>query len=163
MVCKVCGRTIANEEANFCEYCGASFRNGAENIYPEFQYQNTNNYQGNNQYSQNNTHHMQGNRAYGANPFQPGGNANASEMQGNVVEKPMTFGNWMMVMILPFIPMIGQIAYLAVLFMWAFGVKTPPTKKNWARATLVMLVVALFFVFALFGSASSLLSGLGTI
>ena len=26
MICKVCGRTISNEEANFCEYCGASFR-----------------------------------------------------------------------------------------------------------------------------------------
>lgn len=26
MICNTCGRSIKNEEANFCEYCGASFR-----------------------------------------------------------------------------------------------------------------------------------------
>lgn len=171
MVCKVCGRTIANEEANFCEYCGASFRSGVENIYPEFHYQNTNNNQNNQNNNQNNNRYngqntmgnMQGNTAYGRNPFQGNGNSNVTDAQGEVSEKPMTFGNWMMVMILPFIPMIGPIAYLAVLFMWSFGVNTPTTRKNWARATLVMLVVALFFVFAVFGSFTNVMSSLGTI
>lgn len=26
MICNTCGRNILNEEANFCEYCGGSFR-----------------------------------------------------------------------------------------------------------------------------------------
>ena len=28
MICKVCGREIANENANFCEYCEASVKDG---------------------------------------------------------------------------------------------------------------------------------------
>ena len=26
MICKDCGREIVNDNANFCEYCGTSFR-----------------------------------------------------------------------------------------------------------------------------------------
>lgn len=164
MICKTCGRTIANEEANFCEYCGASFRVGVDNNYPEYQSQTANGYQNTYTYNGQEGNINRPEDAFnGRNPYQASNRSDATGTQENMIEKPMTFANWLMVMLLPFIPMVGTIAYLALLFVWAFGVKTPPTKKNWARAMLVMLVVAFFFVFAFFGSASNLISGLGTI
>ena len=33
MVCRACGRTIANEDANFCEYCGTATNVNRGNIY----------------------------------------------------------------------------------------------------------------------------------
>lgn len=164
MICKTCGRTIANEEANFCEYCGASFRVGVDNIYPEFKNNATNVYQNtHSNYGQDGSAHMQGNASFRGSHYQSDNSQSVADTQDNTIEKPMTFVNWLMVMLLPFIPMVGMIAYLALLFMWAFGAKTPATRKNWARAMLVMLVVAFFFVFAFFGSASELLGSLGTI
>lgn len=164
MICKTCGRTIANEEANFCEYCGASFRVGVDNIYPEFKDNTTNGDQNTHSYyGQDGSAHMQGEAPIGRNPYQTSNNQSVTGTQDNKIEKPMTFGNWLMVMLLPFIPMVGTIAYLALLFMWAFGAKTPATRKNWARAMLVMLVVAFFFVFAFFGSATELMGSLGAI
>ena len=164
MICKTCGRTIANEEANFCEYCGASFRAGVDNVYPEFKNNTTNVYQNTpSHYDQDGSAHMQGDASRKGNPYQPDNGQSVAGTQDNTIEKPMTFGNWLMVMLLPFIPMVGTIAYLALLFMWAFGAKTPATRKNWARAMLVMLVVAFFFVFAFFGSATELLGSLGKI
>lgn len=32
MICKTCGRNAQNEEANFCEYCGSSFRERVQTV-----------------------------------------------------------------------------------------------------------------------------------
>lgn len=108
MICKTCGREIANENANFCEYCGNSFR---ENI------QQTN-------------YTAEVNRQQDVN------------IAGDN-EKPTSFANWMGSMLLPCIPFIGPFIYIIMLFVWSFGSEVPKSKKNWARATLLIIVLAI--------------------
>lgn len=148
MVCKVCGRTIANEEANFCEYCGASFRPGSDNKIDETaasnaqqQYTSAPSFEG----SADGTNARQGTFEQGFKTF----GSMYGQNQGNTqqsAERPMTFGNWIAIMLLPFIPVVGSIAFIALLFVWSFNKSVPATRKNWARATLVMLGICILFI-----------------
>ncbi len=108
MICKICGRTVQNEEANFCEYCGAPFRPEMDNI----------------------IHNMRD------TPIQ---------------EKPMTVGNWLAIMLLVFIPLIGPYVFLALLFFWSFHKSVSAAKKNWARATLIVALILVALLFMLIG------------
>jgi ribosomal protein L37E len=119
MVCKACGRKTENENANYCEYCGTPFR---ENI----------------AFKQEETAPVY---------MQQSVDSNTDEKEES--EKPISFGNWMGTMLLPFIPIIGFFIYPVMLFVWAFGSDTPPSKKNWARASLIVsaiVIVAVFFM-----------------
>jgi len=62
--------------------------------------------------------------------------------------------SWFGMMILQWIPFVGTVIYLVMRLIWAFDAQTPPTKKNWARASLlisviagVVILIAMFFVF----------------
>ena len=158
MVCNVCGRTIANEEANFCEYCGASFREMKLNQNQYQEISNTNSPLGSQSsevmYSQN-------------EPFQQGNSTIRDEFRNEVLKRTqnrnqkaeMTFWGWLGVMLVPFLPVLGPVIYLVILCTWAFGQETEPTKKNWARATLVVLifcfVILVLFTSMLLSSAAS--------
>lgn len=102
MICNTCGRSIKNEEANFCEYCGASLRGQTSNG-------------------------MQ------SSPKPPVYEAVIRE------EKPISFLNWLGSYLLMYIPYIG----LIMLFIWSFGRNVPESKKNWARANLVIMLIML--------------------
>jgi hypothetical protein len=118
MVCKVCGRSIGNEEANYCEYCGTSLRN------------NTSINEGDNIQEQDYR------------------STEKKEVVPEENEKTISFGSWVATMLLPFIPFIGIFVYLVMMCIWAFGSDTPKTKKNWARASLVVgVVVFILFIF----------------
>lgn len=58
---------------------------------------------------------------------------------------PVSIGDWIITMIITGIPLIGFI----MLFVWAFGSDTPPSKANWAKATLILYLVV-FVVFLIF-------------
>lgn len=59
-------------------------------------------------------------------------------------EKPVGVGNWMVTYLLMCIPLVN----LILLLVWAFGSNTPVSKANWAKATLLwMLIGMLFWVF----------------
>lgn len=68
------------------------------------------------------------------------------ETQGNVAlqntvdEKsaPLSLGNYIVIMIVGAIPVVG----LIMLLVWAFSGNTNINKKNWARATLIFMVIA---------------------
>ena len=72
-----------------------------------------------------------------------------------------------MILLLPYIPVIGTFAYIILLFVWSFGKTASTTRKNWARATLVMLVVGIVFMSYMLGgmlsdgSLMEMLNGLG--
>lgn len=68
-------------------------------------------------------------------------------------EKNISFGNWLGSMLLPFIPFVGIFVYIVMLFVWAFGNDTPPSKKNWARATLIITAVSIILLIIMFTSA----------
>lgn len=50
-----------------------------------------------------------------------------------------TTGEWVLNLFLVAIPILG----LILLFVWAFGSGTAPSKKNWARANLVWILIAI--------------------
>ena len=149
MVCKVCGRTMTNENANFCEDCGAAIRWYVDTSFlnekkaPESAYEN------------------QANRTLFGSTMP---NGMASKTVGG--EETISFGKWLLIMVLPFIPGVGFWAFIVLLFIWGFGKNTTPTKKNWARATLVVGAFLLILMTALMGQMltdpafSSLFEGL---
>ena len=68
------------------------------------------------------------------------------------------------VMCLPFIPMVGWIAYLVVLLYWGFSNDIKDSKKSFARATLLYTALAVVLMMtmmgALFGGVMNGLSAL---
>jgi hypothetical protein len=73
--------------------------------------------------------------------------------------KPMTMGDWLITFIIQAIPLVGII----MLFVWAFGDGTHPSKKTWAQASLVfaliMFILVIIFIAALWTMFSSFFSG----
>ncbi len=51
----------------------------------------------------------------------------------------VTLGDWMITMLLSFIPIVNII----MLFVWAFGSSTNPSKANWAKATLIWMLIGI--------------------
>jgi hypothetical protein len=68
------------------------------------------------------------------------------ETQGNVAlqntvdeqSAPLSFGQYLGMMIVSLIPCVGFIMML----VWSFGSKASASKKNWARAHLVFMIIA---------------------
>ena len=55
-------------------------------------------------------------------------------------------GEWIVSLILSYIPLIG----LIMLLVWAFGGGTSPTKANWAKAQLITQIIIQIIIFGLF-------------
>lgn len=62
-------------------------------------------------------------------------------------EKPVSVGDWMLTIFLMVIPIVN----LVMLFVWAFGNNTPKSKANWAKASLLWVLIcsALAIVFVI--------------
>lgn len=153
MICKVCGREIANENANFCEYCGTSVRDGS--IMPVSEEPVRVEYAA-----------PQGNRSLNqADEMRYGGPAGMfagakAKTDADAEKEPtIPFGNWLITLLLPLIPMVGPLVYIVMLFVWAFGKAGSKTKRNWSRAQLIMLIVSLFMMGAVLGPMLSELMG----
>lgn len=56
--------------------------------------------------------------------------------------KSLTIGDWLITFLIQAIPIVGFI----MLFVWAFGGDTHPSKKTWAQATLIFMVVVVFTI-----------------
>ena len=50
----------------------------------------------------------------------------------------VTIGDWLITMLLSAIPLVNII----MIFVWAFGSNTPISKANWAKATLIFMLIA---------------------
>ncbi len=50
---------------------------------------------------------------------------------------PVSLGNWMLTLLITFIPLLN----LIMLLVWAFSGSTPPSKANWAKAALLWMVI----------------------
>lgn len=61
--------------------------------------------------------------------------------------RPVSVGDWMLTYILLSIPLINII----MLFVWAFG-SSPESKANWAKATLLWMVIGGVLVAILLGA-----------
>lgn len=130
MICKNCGRQIQNETANFCEYCGFSFREQTQAARPEG---------GQNFYSKPDVQQ-------GPIPVNVFGQPRTEVQQPGIQEKPISFLSWLGTYALLLVPYVGWLIFIVMLFVWAFGNNTPATKKNWARVTLIFVGIVTVFV-----------------
>ena len=69
---------------------------------------------------------------------------------------PMTIGDWIITFIITYIPLVGFI----MLFVWAFGDGTHPSKKTWAQAALIMVATSIILAIVFFGLLASILGGI---
>ncbi len=69
---------------------------------------------------------------------------------------PMTIGDWIITFIITYIPLVG----LIMLFVWAFGDGTHPSKKTWAQALLIFVAISIILAIVFFGIIASILGGI---
>lgn len=142
MVCNSCGRTSGNENANFCDYCGASLKGKDTYVATE----NGNSGERQLEARVDST----GSSLFGKNVEGQGNDQAPQTVYGgsyvpsteDASEKPVSFWNFLGSMLIPFIPIVGPIVYFVMLLVWSFGSDTHPSKKNWARATLVFGIIS---------------------
>lgn len=133
MVCNNCGRQVHNEEANFCEYCGNSFREHIQT--PAFVKPQLNGQSQSYEQAQSRTSY---------NPLLPN---QAEPMKLSGEDRPVSFLNWLGSYGIFFIPVIGTLLFPIMLIVWSFSRNVSQSKKNWARATLIFFIAFLFYMF----------------
>ena len=80
--------------------------------------------------------------------------ANVPARQFQPKKESVSVGGWIGRSLIPFIPLVGGIIYLIMLFIWSGDTKKEDTFRNWAKAQLIVMaiVVVLGIVLAvLFG------------
>lgn len=63
-------------------------------------------------------------------------------------------GDWVLTLIIMIIPLVNFI----MLFVWAFGGATNPSKANWAKASLIMILISIVLGIVLFGAIAAFVS-----
>lgn len=76
----------------------------------------------------------------------------------DVTQGTQSVGQWMLTLFLVFIPLVNII----MLLVWAFGSSTHPEKANWAKATLIwmLIFVGLSILMTIIGGAG-MMAGAG--
>lgn len=64
-------------------------------------------------------------------------------------EQPVRVGNWLITMLIMCIPLVNFI----MLFVWAFGGDVETSKANWAKASLLWMLIGLFIGMLFFHDA----------
>ncbi len=71
-------------------------------------------------------------------------------------QAPVSTGKWVGIQLIKWIPLVGGIVYLVMLFIWAFGNDNQDeTFKNWAKAELIITAIIVVFwviMFVFFGA-----------
>lgn len=76
-------------------------------------------------------------------------------MNAQIAEResmPVSLGDWIITLIVLCIPIVN----IVMMFVWGFSAGTPPSKRNYCRAALIMMAVmfVLYFLLAItFGAA----------
>lgn len=72
--------------------------------------------------------------------------------------EPLSIADWLVTLLLSFVPILNVFMYL----FWAFGTSVHPSKKNWAKANLiiwtVLIIISIFFFSLIFGGLIALLN-----
>lgn len=144
MRCTVCGREAMNPEANYCDYCGSSFR--------EYGKEGWRSSDAEGKRYETNTETGDGYSAFGTNTYR--GDTVKKELvnQGMGDNKAITIWTFLGVFFLPFVPGIGVIVWIVLLLYWAVNSQVDDARKNFARAYLIYMAVAMIIVFG-FGDA----------
>lgn len=65
-------------------------------------------------------------------------------------------GDWVVTLIIMIIPLVN----LIMLFVWAFGDGTNPSKANWAKASLILILISIVLSIILLGAIAGFVSRL---
>lgn len=144
MRCTVCGREAMNPEANYCDYCGSSFRKYGQEGWGASEPDG-------NRYEEN-TGTDEGYSAFGTNTYQKETVQRESGNQGTGDNKKITLWTFLGVFFLPLVPWFGVIVWLVLLVYWATNSQIDDARKNFARAYLIYMAVAMIILFG-FGNA----------
>lgn len=102
-------------------------------------------------------------------PFCPNCGASFQNVQQNAYpayqqpmgmpKAPVSVGGWIGRSLIPYIPLVGWLVYIIMLFIWTGDTTKEETFRNWAKAQLIVMgvviaVVILFYV--VLGSALGL-------
>jgi len=71
-------------------------------------------------------------------------------------EDPVTIGDWLITILLTSIPIVN----IVMLFVWAFGGNTKTSKVNWAKASLLWMVIGIVLSILFFATILSAIAGL---
>jgi hypothetical protein len=63
-------------------------------------------------------------------------------------QNPVSVGDWLITYLLLSIPIVN----IVMLFVWAFGSSTHPSKANWAKASLIWFAIAMVLYILVLGS-----------
>jgi len=63
-------------------------------------------------------------------------------MENEYDYRPLSLADWMLTLFITFIPLINII----MLFVWAFGNNTHPSKANWAKANLLWMLIGIVLI-----------------
>ena len=77
-----------------------------------------------------------------------------TDTQHQSLSPTVSVGDWVITLILMIIPLVN----LVMLFVWAFGGSAAISKANWAKATLIMYLIAIILCIVLSGVIGALLS-----
>jgi len=127
MKCNTCGRNSQNEEANFCDYCGSSFKEHTVNV--ESATPRDKIFGGN----------------IGQEPEMAMNPAPSYMNNTSTAEKQMAFTDWLVMYGVLLVPILNVV----MLFIWAFDQNAPKVKKDWAKATLIFIGVAVIIAIIL--------------
>jgi succinate dehydrogenase/fumarate reductase cytochrome b subunit len=68
------------------------------------------------------------------------------QMQPRPQSSEVSFGEWFLTIFLTAIPLVG----IVLLFVWAFGATTNPSKANWAKASLAWAAIVIVLYLLIF-------------
>jgi len=68
------------------------------------------------------------------------------QMQPRQHSSEVSFGEWFLTLFLVAIPLVG----IVLLFVWAFGSTTNPSKANWAKASLAWAAIGIVLYLIIF-------------
>jgi len=72
------------------------------------------------------------------------------------LEEPVSFGDWMVTMLLMCIPCVNII----MLFVWGFGSGTKKSKSNYCKAMLVWMLIGTVLAFVLAGTLTAMIASI---
>jgi len=79
------------------------------------------------------------------------------EQIGHENRAVVSIGDWIVTMIIMLIPFINFI----MLLVWAFSGGTPKSKSNWAKASLIFMVLSIVLVIIFWGAIGAAMVSLG--
>ncbi len=62
----------------------------------------------------------------------------------------VSVGKWFLYHLIQFIPCVGGLIFLIMLFVWGFGDEKNKTFRNWAKAKLIFYAIGLVFIVLFF-------------